>query len=48
MRKRTLTKTVFSKRLKVKQNTAKIGADFSMNFDFHNVHILSMNGFVLS
>ena len=34
MSKRTLKDRFFSKRLNIKQNTAKIKADFSMNFDF--------------
>ena len=33
MSKRTLKNRFFSKRLKIKQNIAKIGADFQMNFD---------------
>ena len=33
MSKRTLKSRFFSKRLKIKQNTAKSGADFLMNFD---------------
>lgn len=32
--KRSLKNRVLSKRLNIKQNTAKIKADFSMNFDF--------------
>ena len=34
MSKRTLKNRFFSKRLKIKQNTAKIAVDFYMNFDF--------------
>ena len=33
MSKRTPKNRFFSKRLKIKQNTAKSGADFLMNFD---------------
>ena len=33
MSKKTLKNRFFSKRLKIKQNTAKIGAGFWMNFD---------------
>ena len=33
MRKRTLKNIFFNKRLKIKQNTVKIGADFYIRFD---------------
>ena len=33
MSKRTFKNRFFSKRLKIKQNNAQIGADFYMNFD---------------
>ena len=33
MSKRTLKNRFYSERLNIKQNTAKIGADFFMNFD---------------
>ena len=37
MSKSTLKNRFFSKRLKINQNTAKIEAEFKMNFDFRLV-----------
>ena len=36
MSKRTLKNSFFSKRLKIKQHTAKMEADFYMNFNFRS------------